>query len=89
MQRAPFLRQTRLYPVHDPWKRLTPESVPRNTSRQTLQPVYVVLRFFNGNRMSLLQHFMYGDEGFEGLDFVCKYGLPREEGVLSVSVKWH
>jgi hypothetical protein len=48
-----------------------------HASCQAFQPACVRLRFLESNGVALLQDFVDGDEGFEGLHFVREDWLPE------------
>jgi hypothetical protein len=54
----------------------TSEAFARHPSSQALDPVDILLRFFHGHRVALLQDFVYRYKSLEGLHFIRHHRLP-------------
>ena len=54
----------------------TSEAFARYPPSQALDPVDILLRFFHGHRVALLQDFVYRYKSLEGLYFIRHHWLP-------------
>lgn len=67
----------------------TSQPLPGHASHQTIKPIDMRLRLANRNRMTLLEDFVYRNEGLESLHFVCKDRLSAQYSVVSLSLHHH
>ena len=54
----------------------TSNSLPRDAPTQSIQPVDMLLRLLDHDRMTFLKNLVYRDERLESLDFIREDGLP-------------
>jgi hypothetical protein len=66
----------------------TSEAFARHPSSQALDPIDILLRFFHGHRVTLLQDFVYRYKSLEGLHFIRHHRLPVRRFYQTPSSRW-